>query len=62
MLTHLKNHVDSIKFSGGLVAGLCLLSPCVMRLTHEKTGAIADLFLPQRSFYALTYPSVHPQS
>jgi len=28
-------HVDSVKFSGGIVAGLCLLSPSVMILSPD---------------------------
>jgi len=31
----ISSHVDSVKFSGGLVAGLCLLSSAVMQLTPD---------------------------
>jgi alkylated DNA repair protein alkB family protein 7 len=60
-------HVDSIKFSGGVVAGLCLLSDAVMVLTPDTDGAAGAagtqaapaapevrLLLPRRCFYTLT--------
>lgn len=57
-------HVDSIKFSGDLVAGVSLLSPSIMRLVpddgtdeqNEASGADGwvDLYLPPLSLYALT--------
>lgn len=34
----IKPHVDSVKFSGGFVAGLSLLSPAIMRLRDEQGG------------------------
>lgn len=46
-------HVDSVKFAGQHVVGLCLLSDAVMRLKHEETGEIIDLFLPRRGLYCL---------
>lgn len=62
----LNAHVDSIRFSGDMVAGLSLLSPSVMRLTPDddgdvKTGLVehcsrvqwVDLYLPPRSLYVL---------
>ncbi len=48
------NHVDSVKFSGEVVAGLSLLSPAVMRLRHETSDRVVDLFLPERSLYILS--------
>lgn len=52
------SHVDSVKFSGGIVAGVCLLSDCVMLLQHvQDPGDVIRLFLPQRSLYMLTGPS-----
>jgi hypothetical protein len=60
------HHVDSWKFSGGLVGGLCLLSDAVMSLApdpeHWPRGAAlpppeqreARLLLPRRCLYALT--------
>ena len=56
----LNAHVDSIKFSGDLVAGISLLSPCIMRLVPDKDGkpnmdeGWVDLYLPPLSLYALT--------
>jgi len=47
-------HVDSIKFSGSIVAGLCLLSPAIMRLSHETSSAEVDLHLPPYCLYILT--------
>jgi alkylated DNA repair protein alkB homolog 7 len=54
-------HVDSIKFSGGIVAGLCLLSDAVMLLTpdppQENEGMIPPMIkilLPRRSLYTLS--------
>lgn len=55
-------HVDSVKFSGGVVAGLCLLSDAVMVLTPDPEGAPCPapaapevrLLLPRRCFYTLT--------
>ena len=51
-------HVDSVKFSGGLIAGLSLMSPRVMRLTPEpgKEGGVIELLLEPRSLYVLTGP------
>jgi alkylated DNA repair protein alkB family protein 7 len=51
-------HVDSIKFSGGLVAGISLLTPSIMRLipdqqTAEQAGWV-DIYLPPLSLYVLT--------
>jgi alkylated DNA repair protein alkB homolog 7 len=66
----LKAHVDSVRFSGGLVAGISLLSPSIMRLVPDDNGdhdatppmtptsslerGHVDLFLPPNSLYALT--------
>ena len=58
-------HVDSIKFSGGVVAGLCLVSDAVMLLERSADGgaAVADdadgepptrLLLPKRALYILS--------
>ncbi|KAL6048657.1 Alpha-ketoglutarate-dependent dioxygenase alkB 7, mitochondrial, partial [Balamuthia mandrillaris] len=63
----MRSHVDSVKFSGGLVAGLSLLSPCVMTLRLEEKekereekeekgkeeGVEVRMLLPPRSFYVL---------
>lgn len=62
----LNAHVDSVKFSGDLVAGLSLLSSSIMRLIpdrsdedekkteEEEEKGWVDLYLPPRSLYALT--------
>ncbi|KAG7356270.1 2(OG)-Fe(II) oxygenase superfamily protein [Nitzschia inconspicua] len=62
----LKAHVDSVRFSGELVAGISLLSSCIMRLVpdagdenSEQDSACCDqgyvdLLLPPNSLYALT--------
>lgn len=47
-------HVDSVKFSGSIVAGICLLSPAVMRLSHETSNSYVDLYLPKFCLYILT--------
>jgi alkylated DNA repair protein alkB family protein 7 len=62
-------HIDSVKFSGGIVAGLSLLSTRVMRLrldaefTHNyqdpkyySMPLVLDLLLPPRSLYVLSGP------
>lgn len=57
-------HVDSIKFSGGIVAGISLLSDSIMRLRPAKGEWIdetpaeeldghVDLYLPKLSLYCL---------
>ncbi|EFN75281.1 alpha-ketoglutarate-dependent dioxygenase alkB homolog 7, mitochondrial [Harpegnathos saltator] len=52
----IKPHVDSIRFCGGIIAGLSLLSDSVMRLTmveHEKECSECFL-LPRRSLYIMS--------
>ncbi len=57
-------HVDSVKFSGGIVAGISLLSDSIMRLrpakgewvddnSDESFGGHVDLYLPKLSLYCL---------
>ncbi|XP_067877434.1 alpha-ketoglutarate-dependent dioxygenase alkB homolog 7, mitochondrial [Heterodontus francisci] len=47
-------HVDSVKFCGDTIAGLCLLSESVMRLLSENNDADqVDLLLQRRSAYIL---------
>lgn len=52
----LKAHVDSIKFSGGVVAGISLLSSSIMRLKPdgEPHGGWVDMHLPPLSLYVLS--------
>eukprot|EP00117_Sycon_ciliatum_P045635 scpid93335/ scgid32781/ Probable alpha-ketoglutarate-dependent dioxygenase ABH7; Alkylated DNA repair protein alkB homolog 7; Spermatogenesis cell proliferation-related protein; Spermatogenesis-associated protein 11 len=48
-------HVDSVKFCGDTIAGLSLLSDCVMRFKHEKEPEkMVDVFLPRLSLYVIT--------
>ncbi|TYZ67143.1 hypothetical protein PybrP1_009705 [[Pythium] brassicae (nom. inval.)] len=51
---YIKPHVDSIKFSGRVVAGVSLLSPSIMRFKKEHGESIIDALLPRRSFYMMT--------
>ena len=56
----LNAHVDSVRFSGGIVAGLSMLSGSIMRLRPATDGESAkgnkdvDLYLPPLSLYVLT--------
>lgn len=56
----LKAHVDSIKFSGDIVAGISLLSSSIMRLKPDSgdeeqpaESGWVDLYLPPLSLYVL---------
>ncbi|CAG0921070.1 unnamed protein product [Notodromas monacha] len=47
-------HVDSVRFCGETVAGLCCLSASVMRFRHElRPELVVDFLLPQRSLYVM---------
>jgi alkylated DNA repair protein alkB homolog 7 len=52
----LNAHVDSVRFSGNLVAGLSLLSESIMRLKPSDEADVGhiDLWLPTRSLYVLS--------
>ena len=66
----ISKHVDSIKFSGGIVAGISLVSDCVMRLypvcdaidasINEKTTnndlleGVIDVFIQKKSLYIMS--------
>jgi alkylated DNA repair protein alkB family protein 7 len=54
----IKPHVDSVKFSGGFVAGVSLLSPAIMRLRGEEgmapPASIVRMLLERRSLYVLS--------
>ncbi|KAH8342981.1 hypothetical protein KR059_002787, partial [Drosophila kikkawai] len=54
----IKPHVDSVRFCGDTIAGLSLLSDCVMRLVKvsakESERRVADLLLPRRSLYVMS--------
>jgi len=50
----IKPHVDSVKFCGDTIAGLSLLSDCVMRLTNETDKNLSfDILLKRRSLYIM---------
>ncbi|XP_016990994.1 alpha-ketoglutarate-dependent dioxygenase alkB homolog 7, mitochondrial [Drosophila rhopaloa] len=53
-----KPHVDSTRFCGHTIAGISLLSDCVMRLkraTKDTVGHSADVLLPRRSLYIMSH-------
>ncbi|XP_011303392.1 alpha-ketoglutarate-dependent dioxygenase alkB homolog 7, mitochondrial [Fopius arisanus] len=52
----IKPHVDSVRFCGDVIAGISLLTDCVMRLTlvgNEK-NCREDFLLPRRSLYIMS--------
>lgn len=50
----IKPHVDSVKFCGSTIAGICLLSSAVMRLVNEREKSLyADVLLSRRSLYIM---------
>ena len=49
---YIKPHIDSVKFSGSIVAGLSLVSEAIMRFEHEASRL--DVLLPRRSLYRMT--------
>ncbi|XP_050353211.1 alpha-ketoglutarate-dependent dioxygenase alkB homolog 7, mitochondrial [Nymphalis io] len=52
---HIRPHVDAVRFCGDTIAGLCLLSSAVMRLTHEQRPHLAlDALLQRRCLYVMT--------
>ncbi|XP_072934075.1 alpha-ketoglutarate-dependent dioxygenase alkB homolog 7, mitochondrial [Epargyreus clarus] len=52
---HIKPHVDAVRFCGDVIAGLCLLSSAVMRLTHEKhPNLVLDALLERRCLYIMS--------
>ncbi|EEY68255.1 uncharacterized protein PITG_04676 [Phytophthora infestans T30-4] len=51
---YIKPHVDSIKFSGRVVAGINLLSPSIMSFKEEHGDSIIDGYLQRRSMYMMT--------
>nr|DBA29954.1 TPA: hypothetical protein GDO54_006000 [Pyxicephalus adspersus] len=51
---YIKPHVDSVKFCGSTIAGICLLSSSVMRLVCvNNPEERVDLLLPRRSLYII---------
>ncbi|XP_023229654.1 alpha-ketoglutarate-dependent dioxygenase alkB homolog 7, mitochondrial-like isoform X2 [Centruroides sculpturatus] len=52
---YIKPHIDSVRFCGNTIAGLSLLSDCVMRLVHEDNPTSRlDALLKRRSLYVMT--------
>ncbi|XP_002940667.2 alpha-ketoglutarate-dependent dioxygenase alkB homolog 7, mitochondrial [Xenopus tropicalis] len=52
---YIKAHVDSVKFCGSTIAGICLLSSSIMRLVSvDNSEERADLLLPRRCLYVLS--------
>ncbi|XP_053572068.1 alpha-ketoglutarate-dependent dioxygenase alkB homolog 7, mitochondrial [Bombina bombina] len=52
---YIKAHVDSVKFCGSTIAGICLLSASIMRLVSvDNQEERADLLLPRRCLYVLS--------
>ncbi|ESO07373.1 hypothetical protein HELRODRAFT_76748 [Helobdella robusta] len=48
----IKAHVDSVKFCGDTITGLCLLTSCVMRFVNvDDQSKYADVLLPRYSLY-----------
>lgn len=53
---YIKPHVDAVRFCGDTIAGMSLLSSCVMRLSIEKDKTkFADILLPHRSLYIMKH-------
>ncbi|XP_063628414.1 alpha-ketoglutarate-dependent dioxygenase alkB homolog 7, mitochondrial isoform X1 [Cydia splendana] len=52
---HIKPHIDAVRFCGGMIAGLCLLSDAVMRLQHETHKHLGlDALLQRRALYIMS--------
>ncbi|VDN06260.1 unnamed protein product [Thelazia callipaeda] len=51
----IKPHIDSVRYCGDVITGVCLLSDAVMRLKHKNQTQelILDLFLQRRSLYRI---------
>ncbi|KAF6029646.1 hypothetical protein EB796_012055 [Bugula neritina] len=50
----IKPHKDSVRFCGDTIAGISLLSDCIMRLVAiENTNITVDIHLKQRSLYIM---------
>ncbi|GLV44249.1 uncharacterized protein CBL_12455 [Carabus blaptoides fortunei] len=51
---YIKPHIDATRFCGNTIAGMSLLSDCVMRLVQDKHKHLsADIFLKRRSLYIM---------
>uniref|UniRef100_A0A914ZT24 Alpha-ketoglutarate-dependent dioxygenase AlkB-like domain-containing protein n=1 Tax=Parascaris univalens TaxID=6257 RepID=A0A914ZT24_PARUN len=51
----IKPHIDSIRYCGDVISGMCLLSDAVLRLRHKdrKDELIVDFFVPRRCLYRM---------
>ncbi|XP_068223241.1 uncharacterized protein [Palaemon carinicauda] len=50
----IKPHVDSVRFCGNIISGVCLLSDAVMRLVHvDNKDQVVDVMLPRRALYIM---------
>jgi alkylated DNA repair dioxygenase AlkB len=52
-------HVDCQPCFGEVIASLSLLAPCIMRMQHQRTGQVADLWLEPASLLILSGPARH---
>ncbi|XP_008555356.1 alpha-ketoglutarate-dependent dioxygenase alkB homolog 7, mitochondrial [Microplitis demolitor] len=57
----IKPHVDSVRFCGDVIAGISLLSDCVMRLTQvgNEKECRHDFLIPRRSLYIMSGAARH---
>ena len=53
----INRHVDSIKFSGHFVVGLCLLSDAVLHLHCVHNDDVVTALLPARCLYVMSFES-----
>ncbi|KHN72595.1 Alpha-ketoglutarate-dependent dioxygenase alkB -like protein 7, mitochondrial [Toxocara canis] len=55
----IKAHIDSTRYCGDVISGMCLLSDAVLRLRHKdrKDELIMDLLVPRRCLYRMGYVS-----
>uniref|UniRef100_A0A0M3INN6 Alpha-ketoglutarate-dependent dioxygenase alkB homolog 7, mitochondrial n=1 Tax=Ascaris lumbricoides TaxID=6252 RepID=A0A0M3INN6_ASCLU len=51
----IKPHIDSVRYCGDVISGMCLLSDAVLRLRHKdrKDELIVDFFVPRRCLYRM---------
>lgn len=53
---YIKPHVDSTRYCGDTIAGISLLSDCVMRLVHTANHSyVVDILIPRRSLYVMSH-------
>ena len=51
---YIKPHVDAVRYCGNIIAGISLLSDCVMKFVNEKDKAKSGLaLLKRRSLYVM---------